>query len=169
MPTPSLLATGADKYNDALVFELCIVIDITGSMGNWIKRATHTIKQIIDQIVEDNKEKADTIVKVSIIGYRDILDLARFVEFKFTQDICKAKNFLSSLCARSKEPKIDRPEDIAGAFQLCLLQDWTEEAIKRVVLICDAPAHGFFNPDEDNYPAGTPDVRPLKELVEEFQ
>ena len=34
------------------------------------------------------------------------------------------------------------PEDMQGGLKLCLLQDWTEEAVKRVVIITDAPPHG---------------------------
>jgi len=70
------------------------------------------------------------------------------------------------------EQDIDRPEDVAGAFKLCLMQDWTYESVKRVVLICDAPAHGYYDSpyaNQDNFPNGTPDVPTLRELVREFR
>lgn len=40
------------------------------------------------------------------------------------------------------------------------------------MLICDAPAHGYYESiyaKQDNYPDGTPDVPSLKDLVAEFK
>ena len=68
------------------------------------------------------------------------------------------------------EEKHDRPEDVQGGLKLALMQDWTAEAVKRVVLICDAPSHGFYkcHYDKDNYPKGTPDMPSLKSITKEF-
>lgn len=113
-------------------------------MGTWIKRVNMCISEIIDKLVEDNKNEANTIIRVAIIGYRDVLDKGRFMELEFTQNIDVAKNFVITFHATSMELNVDRPEDVAGGFKLGLMQDWTEEAIKRAVLICDAPAHGYY-------------------------
>lgn len=67
------------------------------------------------------------------------------------------------------EKKPDKPDDVEGGLKLALMQDWTEDAVKRAVLICDAPAHGYYKQKvNDNFPEGTPDVPSLKELTEEF-
>lgn len=141
-------------------------------MGGWIKRTFQTISSIIDQLVEDNKDQADTIIRVALVGYRDVKDKGRFMEYEFSQDIEAVKGWLDTFEPRSMEQMTDRPEDVAGGFKLALMQDWTEEAIKRCVLICDAPAHGYFESpymNQDNYPNGTPDVPSLEKLVDEFK
>ena len=69
---------------DDTVFELCIVLDTTGSMTPWIERARETINQIIDKLIEDNKDQGNTIFRVCIIGYRDIDSSGRFMEIEFT-------------------------------------------------------------------------------------
>lgn len=47
------------------------------------------------------------------------------------------------------------------------MQDWTAASIKRVFMIADAPAHGYY--DRDDYPNGTPDAPDMRELMREFQ
>lgn len=138
----------------------------------WIKRTFQTVNTIIDRLVQDNAKQVNTIVRISLIGYRDVLDKGRFMEFEFTQNINAIKVFLKSFHPTSMEHNVDRPEDVAGALKLSLMQDWTEEAIKRTIIICDAPAHGFYESvysNQDNYPEGTPDVPSLQALVEEFK
>jgi hypothetical protein len=53
------------------------------------------------------------------------------------------------------------------------MQEWTEEAIKRTILVGDAPAHGFYDNlyDDrgDNYPDGAPDVITLEKITKEFK
>lgn len=111
-------------------------------------------------------------MRVALIGYRDVLDKGRFMEVEFTQNIQAIRDFLTTFQPISMEQHVDRPEDIAGALKLCLMQDWTEESVKRTILIGDAPAHGFFDSvyaNQDNYPGGTPDVPSLKKITFEFK
>lgn len=130
---------------DDTVFELCIILDSTGSMDPWIVRARETINAIIDKLVEDNRDQGNTIVRVSIIGYRDVKDTGRFMELEFTDEIHLLKTFMESFKAGSYEKRPDRPEDVQGGLKFSLMQDWTEESVKRAVLVCDAPSHGFYN------------------------
>jgi len=50
---------------------------------------------------------------------------------------------------------------------MALMQDWTEEAIKRIVLITDAPAHGnqYHQLKRDQYPKGNPAGLNLEALM----
>ena len=57
----------------------------------------------------------------------------------FTENIDEVKQFIAKVQAIGGA---DTPEDTQGGLKLCLLQDWTEEAAKRVVIITDAPPHG---------------------------
>lgn len=156
---------------DDTTFELCIVLDSTGSMGKWIQRAKNSIHDIINRLVEDNQHMGNTMVRVALIGYRDVLDKGRFMEMEFTQNIDDVKQFLGTFIPTTMEHNVDRPEDVAGGLKLALMQDWTFEGVKRCVLITDAPGHGFYTSkyaNQDNYPMGTPDVPSLQELVMEF-
>lgn len=52
---------------------------------------------------------------------------------------------------------------------MALHQDWTEEASKRVFVICDAPCHGKqYHSVDDTYPKGSPDGLVLEDLMKEF-
>ena len=56
---------------------------------------------------------------------------------------------------------------------MALLQDWTEEASKRVVHITDAPPHGkqYQNPTythKDFHPEGSPEGIVLEDMMKEF-
>ena len=57
-----------------------------------------------------------------------------------------------------------------GGLKLSLLQDWTEEASKRVIIITDAPPHGtkYHNEGIDDFPKGSPDGIVLEDLMKEF-
>lgn len=58
-----------------------------------------------------------------------------------------------------------------GGLKLSLLQDWTEEASKKVVLITDAPPHGkkyHTYGVSDSYPEGSPDGLVIEDLMKEF-
>jgi len=50
------------------------------------------------------------------------------------------------------------------------MQDWTEEASKRCVLICDAPPHGkkYYTSAGDNWPNGSKEGLILEDLMKEF-
>ena len=52
---------------------------------------------------------------------------------------------------------------------MALLQDWTEEASKRVFMICDAPCHGKqYHDCSDDFPKGSPEGLVLEDLMKEF-
>ena len=86
----------------------------------------------------------------------------------FSENIEEVKTFISTVDA---EGGADQPEDTQGGLKICLLQDWTQEAIKRVVLITDAPPHGrqYQNQNNgDHYPNGSPDGIQIEDLMKEF-
>ena len=80
--------------DDDTVFELCIVLDSTGSMQEWIEHARETINEIIDKLVTDNMSQGNTLFRVAVIGYRDYKDDGRFMEMEFTSNIWGVKAFL---------------------------------------------------------------------------
>jgi len=141
--TPSeLRISGEDISGDDQTFELGIIIDCTGSMKQWIIRAKETLHEIIENVVEDNKSEGNVMIRLSVVGYRDYTDLNRFMVKPFTTNVENVKKFIDSFYAGNEAISIDPPEDVQGALKLMLMQDWTDTAIKRCVLICDSPCHG---------------------------
>lgn len=125
-------------------------MDCTSSMGSWITNAKDTLMDIINKVVEECKDEGNLKVRVSFIGYRDIGDTHRFAIMPFTEDVQMVKQFIQMVQPDGGD---DAPEDLQGGLQLCLHQDWTEEASKRVFMIMDAPCHGRKYHDlEDDYP-----------------
>lgn len=56
---------------DSNLLEIGLLLDCTSSMWSWIDRAKNTLKQIVDNIVKDNKGLQ---VRVCFVGYRDHCD-----------------------------------------------------------------------------------------------
>lgn len=96
-------------------------------------------------------------VRIAFVAYRDFETSGNRFEVKpFCENIEEIKTFISNVDAFGG---VDWCEDVQGGLKLMLMQDWTEEAAKRVFLICDAPGHGrdvnggYF----DNFKDGSPD------------
>lgn len=157
-----LVAGGEDTI------EIGLVLDITGSMQNWIDRAKETIIEIIDKVVKDSEEEGKVVPKISFIGYRDHFDADRFLVKPFTTNVDDIKEFISHAEA---DGGYDNPEDVVGGLKLCLMQDWSQMAGKKVFFIADAPCHGtkyHVSREGDEYPEGSPDGLVLEDLMQEF-
>jgi len=100
------------------------------------------------------------------VGYRDIKEERRFTVKPFCENINEVKQFINETKA---EGGADEPEDLQGGLKIALLQDWTEEAAKRVFIISDAPCHGKkYHGCSDDYPNGSPDGIVLEDIMKEF-
>jgi hypothetical protein len=161
-----LRKTGADVETDPTL-ELGLLLDCTSSMSSWITKAKETIREIIDNVIKECEEDGSLKCRVSFVGYRDIKDTRRFELMPFNENVDEVKKFIQSVTA---DGGADEPEDMQGGLKLCLLQDWTEEATKRVVLITDAPPHGtkYHESYGDDYPNGSPEGLVLEDLMKEF-
>ena len=165
-PAKELRKTGEDP-DEKPTLEIALLMDCTSSMASWIEKAKQTLHDIVNSIVEECKEDGGNLkVRVCFVGYRDIKDRKRFAVKEFTEDIDSVKQFINGTHA---EGGADEPEDLQGGLKLALLQDWTEEASKRVFIICDAPCHGkSYHSCHDDFPEGSPDGLVLEDLMKEF-
>lgn len=89
--------------------ELGLLLDLTASMGSWIKRAKETLIEIIETVEKECKEDGDVKIRVCFVGYRDIGDSRRFSMLPFTDDIQEVKAFISR---QNAEGGGDEPEDV---------------------------------------------------------
>lgn len=123
-PSRPLRATGVDP-SKRKALELCFLIDCSKSMDEWIKKVHSSLNQLHDKIDCDS-------LRLSFIGYRGIFEHDRFVIQPFTEDRETFEYFVSTIKAKGSE---QLPADVLGGLKMCLHQDWTKEAVKKVIMI----------------------------------
>ena len=94
--------------------DLCLLLDCTASMGSWIQRSKDTLCTIIDSVKTTH---TDLAVRVSFVGYRDIMLRERFVIKDFSEDLEEVKSFIAKVDANSDLAPgakfyLDGPEDV---------------------------------------------------------
>lgn len=144
--------------------DICYLLDTTGSMQNWIDRCKKTIKFISTSL---KRQKLD--IKISIIGYKDICDrlceehtykcpvscrYSNWIDIcSFTDNISEVYNFLDELDLYGGG---DIPEDLFGAVQVANKQNWRKKSKKIIIVITDAPPHGYMFSDLNSYTPNYP-------------
>ena len=78
---PKKTPKSTDTSSKGPCLDLCLLMDITSSMQEWIERSKETLHEIINNIKTQNK---DLQVRVAFVGYRDIRDTERFCVMNFT-------------------------------------------------------------------------------------
>ena len=141
--------------------DLAFVIDMTGSMAPFARATAATIKGLVEgssSVLGKLKSlfpKMQFKLNVAVMGFRDIDDVNdQFRETTwrgnshFTQSIDDAIHFIDSV-AKSSSGGGDLAEDHLGAINQCASWnnpgDWASQ-IKFMMLLTDAPAHGFVPP-----------------------
>lgn len=104
-------------------------------------------------MIEGNK---GLTTRVAFIGYRDIKDESRFEMMEFTENVQSVRNFINKVVATGGG---DFPEDVTGGLDKALKLNWSENSVKSVFLILDAPTHGkkYHDSSSDDFPNGSPD------------
>ena len=147
--------------------DLMFVMDLTGSMGIWLDEAKKSIKDIIEEITENNPGSK---IRISFVGYRDfnmVGEKRMYNSKEFTENIKEITDYISTLGCFGGG---DIPEDIVGALKHALNMKWESEA-KYAILVCDAPCHGkqYHNISYDRFPDGDPDGTTLESIIEKFR
>lgn len=148
--------------------EVAIVMDVTGSMQQWIDAARDTVLEAFSTLQNEN---ANSSFRLACVCYRDFGDIEPFVIVPFTEDISSVQNTLKNTKASGGS---DTSEDVAGALEKVLELEWTEDTTdtcKLILWVCDAPAHGnkYHSPTiDDRYPKGDPNGREPSEQIKEL-
>lgn len=122
---PSKTASAPTSVADnRKTLDLCLLMDCTSSMQEWIDRCKNHLNQIIDNF---KAQHSDMCVRVSFVGYRDILDTERFCVKAFTEDLTSVKQFISKVVADGGR---DWPEDVQGGLNKALQLDWKTDSTK---------------------------------------
>ena len=148
--------------------DIMFIMDITGSMGMWLKEAKENITNIIDEIFENNPGSQ---IRISFVGYRDFTEInelqGHYVSLNFTNNVNEVRKFISTIDCFGGG---DEPEDVVGAFNIALGMNWVSDA-RYAVLVCDAPCHGkkYHNITYDKYINGDPKGLILEDLIKDFK
>jgi len=132
---------GADRESDRHV-DILFLQDTTGSQGPYINSARKAIRDICNKISASADIKKE-LIRFGLIAFRDHppQDMSYVTKnFGFTDDISVMQANLDRLTAAGGG---DGPEAQTAALAAALDMEWTDDAVKMVVLITDAPPHGI--------------------------
>lgn len=117
-------------------FDLAVVIDTTGSMGDELEYLKTELRDILGDIRARHR---GLDVRVSVIAYRDQGDEYVTRTFAFTNDVNAIQ---SSLSGQSANGGGDYPEAMEVAMNRAVAMNWRPDAVKSLLLVADAPPHG---------------------------
>ena len=149
------------QLREAASLDLCIALDCTGSMFNYINQLKEHLLEIIDSLA---RFYPDVPLRVAFIGYRDHCDgNIRLVIEPFTTEVNVVKRLIGS--QRATGGGGDGPEDIAGALNVVSDLEW-RSATRVLFHVGDAPCHGKrYHNCGDDHPNGDPNgLQPEKIL-----
>ena len=116
--------------------DIMFIMNCSASMTKWIKKCQNKIENIINCVKEIDK---NCEVNISFVGYRDFSEKEkRHFCYPFSLDIDKAIKFINNIKVIGGD---DIPENLTGALDLALKQDWKSLA-KYAIIITDSPCHG---------------------------
>jgi len=120
--------------------DIFFAVDATGSMGDEIAYLQAELQDVIERSLVAN---ASLDVRLGSVFYRDTTDNYLTQSQPLSADAQKTINFIATQHATGGG---DYPEAVDAALDVALTQDWSEQAIARIVfLLLDAPPH--HNPE----------------------
>jgi hypothetical protein len=117
-------------------FDLALVVDTTGSMGDELEYLKAELREIVGALRARHR---GLDIRVSVVAYRDQGDEYVTRTFPFTNDI---NSIQASLAAQSANGGGDTPEAMEVALNRAVGMDWRADAAKSILLVADAPPHG---------------------------
>ena len=133
-------------------FDLVFVVDTTGSMGGFISSAKLHMLEMIAELTEKNKH---IDMHLGLVEYRDHLpeDDVLTINYPMTGDFEEMKKHINAL---SLGYGGDIPEAVLDGIEEAILNLlWRPNARKIIILIGDAPPHGYYR-GHDHWPEGCP-------------
>ena len=152
-----------EKMNQSITIDLAFVMDITGSMTTYLNFARDKVLQIIEQIIKETSAS----VNLGFIGYRDYNDSKDeyLIYPELTKDSEAVKEFISNAKAGGGKDA----EDMGGGLTKALNYKWKSNT-RFVMLVADAPCHGFQYHEIENFdslPNGDPQYK-MDEIIKKY-
>jgi von Willebrand factor type A domain len=124
--------------------DVLFLLDATGSMGDEITQIQNTLASIAERI--DRIEPRPDL-RFGLVAYRDRGDDYVTRVYDFTPDVTLFQQLLASVRADGGG---DTPESLnEGLHQAVQGVNWTEDAVRLVFLVADAPPHLDYPQDYD--------------------
>ncbi len=116
--------------------DIAFVVDATGSMADEINYLKSELRDVINQVQEDNKVLN---IRTASVFYRDHGDEYVTRSSPFSQNINKTIQFISGQRAAGGG---DFPEAVNAALEEALKMEWSENTVGKILfLVLDAPPH----------------------------
>ena len=152
-----------EKMNQSITIDLAFVMDITGSMTTYLNFVRDKVLQIIEQIIKETSAS----VNLGFIGYRDYNDSKDeyLIYPELTKDSEAVKEFISNAKAGGGKDA----EDMGGGLTKALNYKWKSNT-RFVMLVADAPCHGFQYHEIENFdslPNGDPQYK-MDEIIKKY-
>lgn len=125
--------TLGEPSRSATAFDLMLVIDTTGSMGDELRYLQAELKDIVAS-VEESHPGLDT--RIGLTLYRDVGDQYLVREFDFTSNI---EELQANLAAQRANGGGNYPEAMDQALETAMSLSWRDDSIKAMMLVADAP------------------------------
>ncbi|WP_420478450.1 vWA domain-containing protein [Brevundimonas sp. FT23028] len=120
---------------DVRAFDLLLVVDATGSMGDEMEYLKRELAAIMDSLAERHPGVS---TRIGLIVYRDNGDQYVVRDFPFTSDVGE---LVRQLEAQRADGGGDYPEAMDQALTRAMDYPWRDNAVRSVVLVADAPPH----------------------------
>jgi len=135
--------TVTDTQAKTLGLDIKFVMDMTGSMGPFIKRTKEAIAKVATMIA---KENLDIQVRFGLVGYRDDLVTVpglKFVINNFTPTLVTVDEFDKVIAKASPatDKSGDYQEEAFAGINEALNSDWNDNTLKFIILVGDASSH----------------------------
>jgi hypothetical protein len=116
-------------------FDLAVVLDTTGSMGDEIEFLKNELRAIVRHL-QDSHPGLD--IRMALVAYRDEGDIFVTRSYGFTGS---GEEMEQRLAAQSGSGGGDEPEAMDQALIRALALDWRPDAVRSLLLVADAPPH----------------------------
>lgn len=116
--------------------DIAFVVDATGSMRDEINYLKAELRDVINQVSQDNESLN---IRTASVFYRDTKDEYITRSVPFSNDLDQTLEFMS---AQSAAGGGDFPEAVDAALEETLNLEWRDNTIARILfLVLDAPPH----------------------------
>lgn len=116
-------------------FDLSVVLDTTGSMGDEIEYLKSELRSILADI---SRAHPELDIRLGLVAYRDEGDQFVTRTYPFTADLDEVQ---ANLAAQRADGGGDTPEAMDQAMARALAQEWRPDAVRTILLVADAPPH----------------------------
>jgi len=116
-------------------FDLAIVLDTTGSMGDEIEFLKNELRAIVRDL---QRGHPGLDIRMALVAYRDEGDVFVTHTYAFTDS---GEEMQERLAEQSGDGGGDEPEAMDQALIRAMHLDWRPDAVRSLLLVADAPPH----------------------------